>query len=254
MIVNAGGGGLGPMIVPRISGRTITTNLMKNAVAYQMRLARSVSKEIFDSLTTRERQTLEYLHGDSIDGIFRKGLRRHISSLKTGMELDPAKTYHEIFAGKAGPSIPAMTRLRMLNQAPLAALGIGPKSWRARELAPRQRAAFSTEAMKGIAGMAIGSVMSPALDFVTKYVAPDPTDWLHVGGTVAKHAVSRAGAGALIGFGAGTATTGVGGMPAAGAGALIGGFIGLAEGVFDAWSEVKEYELKTAEDLKRYND
>ena len=43
-------------------------------------------------------------------------------------------------------------------------------------------------------------------------------------------------------------------MPAAGAGILIGGFVGLVEGVFDAWSEVKEYELKTAEDLKRYND
>lgn len=145
------------------------------------------------------------------------------------------------------------TKLHMLNQAPLAALGIGPKSWRAAQLAP-QRIGFSTEAMKGIAGMAIGSMLSPALDFVTKYVAPDPTDWWHVGGTVAKHAVSRGGAGALIGFGAGTATTGVGGVPAAGAGALIGGFIGLAEGVFDAWSEVKEYELKTAEDLKRYND
>ena len=252
VIVNAGGGP-GPMIVPRISGRTITSTLMRDAVAYQMRLARSVSKEIFDSLTTRERQSLEYLHGDSIDGIFRKVLRRHISSLKTGMELDPAKTYHEIFAGKAGTSIPVMTKLRMLNQAPLAALGWGPKSWRAAQLAP-QRIGFSTEAKKGIAGMAVGSMLSPALDFVTKYVAPDPTDWWHVGGTVAKHAGSRAATGALIGFGTGTATTGVGGVPAAGAGILVGGFIGLVEGVFDAWSEVKEYELKTAEDLKRYND
>ena len=147
-----------------------------------------------------------------------------------------------------------MTKLNMLNQAPLAALGIGPKSWRAAQLAPRQRASFSTEAKKGIAGMAIGSVMSPALDFVTKYVAPDPTDWWHVGGTIAKHAGSRAATGALIGFGTGTSTTGVGGVPAAGAGILVGGFIGLVEGIFDAWSEVKEYELKTAEDLKRYND
>lgn len=102
--------------------------------------------------------------------------------------------------------------------------------------------------------MAVGSMLSPALDFVTKYVAPDPTDWWHVAGTIGKHVGSQAGAGALIGFGAGTATTGVGGVPAAGAGALVGGFIGLAEGIFDAWSEVKEYELKTAEDLKRYND
>ena len=142
----------------------------------------------------------------------------------------------------------------MLNQAPLAALGIGPRSWRAAQLAPRQAIKLSAEAKKGIAGMAIGSMLSPALDFVTKYVAPDPTDWWHVVTTVAKRTGSRAGAGALIGFGAGTTTTGVGGVPAAGAGALIGGFIGLAEGVFDAWSEVKEYELKTAEDLKRYND
>ena len=170
------------------------------------------------------------------------------------MQQNPTELYHEIFLSRGIPGVPWSTKLRMFNEAPLAALGWGPKSWRAAQLAPRQRAAFSTEAKKGIAGMAVGSMLSPALDFVTKYVAPDPTDWWHVGGTVAKHAGSRAGAGALIGFGAGTATTGVGGMPAAGAGALIGGFIGLAEGVFDAWSEVKEYELKTAEDLKRYND
>ena len=252
MIVNAGGGGLGPMIVPRISGRTVTSTLMRDAVAAQVKFARSYRKEIFASLDPQEQQVLSYLHG-SQDNLLRKVLRRHVDRLTAGMELDPAKTYHEIFASKAGPSIPVMTKLSMLNQAPLAALGLGPKSWRAAQLAP-QRIGFSTEAMKGIAGMAIGSMLSPALDFVTKYVAPDPTDWWHVGGTIAKHAGSRAGAGALIGFGAGTATTGVGGVPAAGAGALIGGFIGLAEGVFDAWSEVKEYELKTAEDLKRYND
>lgn len=166
--------------------------------------------------------------------------------------MSPVDAYHDLFANQG--SIPLSTKLRMFNEAPLAALGWGPKSWRAAQLAPRQRAAFSTEAKKGIAGMAVGSMLSPALDFVTKYVAPDPTSWGHVAGTVSKHVVSQAGAGALIGFGAGTATTGVGGVPAAGAGALIGGFIGLAEGVFDAWSEVKEYELKTAEDLKRYND
>ena len=142
----------------------------------------------------------------------------------------------------------------MLNQAPLAALGIGPRSWRETQLATRKVAKLSNEAKKGIAGMAVGSMLSPALDFVTKYVAPDPTDWWHVGGTVAKHAGSRAATGALIGFGTGTTTTGVGGVPAAGAGILVGGFIGLVEGIFDAWSEVKEYELKTAEDLKRYND
>ena len=39
MVVNAGGGGgLGPMIVPRISGRTITSTLMRDAVASIFRL------------------------------------------------------------------------------------------------------------------------------------------------------------------------------------------------------------------------
>ena len=109
---------------------------MRDAVAAQARLARSVSKEIFDSLTTKERQELEYRHGDSIDGIFRKGLRKNIARLKTGMELDPAKTYHEIFAGKLGTSTTFMTKLRMFNEAPLAALGWGPKSMRAARLAP----------------------------------------------------------------------------------------------------------------------
>ena len=38
MVVNAGGGGLGPMIVPRISGRTITSTLMRDAVAAMLRM------------------------------------------------------------------------------------------------------------------------------------------------------------------------------------------------------------------------
>ena len=66
--------------------------------------------------------------------------------------------------------------------------------------------------------------------------------------------ISGAGTGALIGFGAGTSVTGVGGAPAAGAGAIVGGLVGLAQGIFDAMSDLKQYELKTAEDLKRYND
>lgn len=71
---------------------------------------------------------------------------------------------------------------------------------------------------------------------------------------IARATGSGAGTGALIGFGAGTSATGVGGAPAAGAGAIVGGLIGLANGIFDAMSDVKQYELKTAEDLKRYND
>ena len=85
-------------------------------------------------------------------------------------------------------------------------------------------------------------------------MATDPTTWGHALSKVGKGVISGAGTGALIGFGAGTASTGVGGAPAAGAGAIVGGLIGLANGIFDAMSDVKQYELKTAEDLKRYND
>lgn len=253
VIVNAGGGGLGPMIVPNVKGRTVTTNLMRDAIAAQAKFMKRKGSEVFSSLnlSPKEQLVLEY-HLGGREGVIRSLIKDQIASFKLASNVNQAGTYHNIFA-KQG-QVPFMTKLSMLNQAPLAALGWGPKSWRAAQLAPRQRAAFSTEAKKGIAGMAVGSMLSPALDFVTKYVAPDPTSWGHVAGTIAKRVGSQAGAGALIGFGAGTATTGVGGMPAAGAGALIGGFVGLAEGIFDAWSEVKEYELKTAEDLKRYND
>ena len=108
---------------------------MRNAVAAQVKFTRSHRKEIFAGLDPQEQQVLSYMYG-SQDTLLRKVLRRHVDNLKTGMELNPAKTYHEIFASKAGPSIPIMTKLRMLNEAPLAALGWGPKSWRAARLAP----------------------------------------------------------------------------------------------------------------------
>ena len=82
--------------------------------------------------------------------------RGRVDSLKREMASNPAGLYHKIFAGKAGPSIPFMTRLHMLNEAPLAALGWGPKSWREAALAKRQRTVLSNEAKKSIAGMAIG--------------------------------------------------------------------------------------------------
>ena len=141
----------------------------------------------------------------------------------------------------------------MFNQAPLAALGWGPKSWRAAQLA-QQRTVLSNEAKKSIAGMVVGSMISPALDYVSNYVYTDPTSWGHVLTKIGKGTLASATTGAAIGFGAGTSTTGVGGVPAAGIGAIVGGFVGLAHGIFDAMSEVTQYELKTAEDLKRYND
>lgn len=102
--------------------------------------------------------------------------------------------------------------------------------------------------------MVVGSMLSPALDYVSNYVYTDPTSWGHFLTKVGKGTLASASTGAAIGFGAGTSTTGVGGVPAAGVGAIAGGLVGLAHGIFDAMSEVTQYELKTAEDLKRYND
>lgn len=253
VVVNAGHG-LGPMLIPQLKGRTITSTLMRDAVAaifrtYKRQYAAMLSMASMPKVAAQYRK----LFGTTPLQSLWQSQHTFINDTKALMQQNPTELYRDAFWSHGIPGIPWSTRLRMFNEAPLAAIGIGPKSWRAAQLAP-QRIGFSTEAKKGIAGMAVGSMLSPALDFVTKYVAPDPTTWEHVAGTLAKHAGSRAATGALIGFGSGTATTGVGGVPAAGAGILIGGFVGLVEGIFDAWSEVKEYELKTAEDLKRYND
>ena len=50
MIVNAGGGGLGPMIVPNVKGRTVTTNLMRDAIAAQAKFMKRKGSEVFSSL------------------------------------------------------------------------------------------------------------------------------------------------------------------------------------------------------------
>lgn len=252
VIVNAGHG-LGPMLIPQLKGSTVTTTLMNNAAEATQRYY----KRWFDAIISRyPPETVKGFaqkYGQTPQQMFGQAYNKFQSKFQSLLQQDPVSLYHAIFSSSGFNMVPLSTRLSMFNQAPLAALGWGPKSWRAAQLAS-QGIGFTTEAKKGIAGMAVGSMLSPALDFVTKYVAPDPTDWWHVAGTVAKHAGSQAGTGALIGFGAGTATTGVGGVPAAGIGAIVGGFVGLVNGIFDAWSEVKEYELKTAEDLKRYND
>ena len=197
---------------------------------------------------TQERLTREY----GVYGALKKAIKDYMDKFDKNMQLDPVRAYREVYTGKRG-TLPFMTKLSMLNQAPLAALGWGPKSWRAAELAPRSNV-LSNEAKKSIAGMVVGQLVSPALDYVSNYVAANPTTWGHALTKVGKGVMSGAATGALIGFGAGTSATGVGGAPAAGVGAIAGGLVGLAHGIFDAMSDVKQYELKTAEDLKRYND
>lgn len=75
-----------------------------------------------------------------------------MANFETAMKLNPVETYHKVFRQGA---IPFMTKLSMLNQAPLAALGIGPKSWRAAQLA-QERTVLSNAAKKSIARMVVG--------------------------------------------------------------------------------------------------
>ena len=139
------------MILPQVTGRTVTTNLIRDAVAAQTRLGRKVLPEIFDSLSPREQELMSLRYG-GLDNAKRYFIKRRISEFKEGMRLNPAGFYNNIFTSQGG--IPFMTKLSMFNQAPLAALGWGPKSWRAAQL--QQRTVLSNEAKKSIAGMAIG--------------------------------------------------------------------------------------------------
>ena len=50
MIVNAGGGGLGPTIIPNVKGRTVTTNLMRDAIATQPKYMKRKGGEVFSTL------------------------------------------------------------------------------------------------------------------------------------------------------------------------------------------------------------
>ena len=126
-----------------------------------------------------------------------------------------------------------MTKLSMLNQAPLAALGWGPKSWRAAQLAPRV-----TKIPAGLAGAAtgfvVGQMIAPALDYVSNEVYKEPTSTGHWLSNIGKHAVTGATSGATFGGMAGAAFGGVGAGPGAAIGALAGGLAGAVQGIFDS--------------------
>ena len=83
--------------------------------------------------------------------VMRRVAKDRIATFKSLANANPAGVYHSFFASQG--EIPFMTRLSMVNQAPLAALGIGPKSWRTNAVSTRQT--LSNEAKKNISRMAI---------------------------------------------------------------------------------------------------
>lgn len=250
VVVNAGRG-LGPMILPNVKDRTTTTNLMRDAVAAQSRLGRIVLPGIFDSLSPVEQEVLSMRHG-GLDNARRHFIRGRISEFKAAMRLDPAATYHNIFTSQGG--IPLSTKLSMLNQAPLAALGIGPKSWRAAQLAPRRVTKIPRELYGSAAGFIAGQALAPALDYFANEVYKDPTSGGHWWSTIGKHAVGGATSGIVAGGMVGAAFGGVGAGPGAAIGALAGGLVGAFQGAFDSISQMNADEAKTAEEVKRRNE
>ena len=168
------------------------------------------------------------------------------------MRLDPAGTYHNIFTSQGG--IPLSTKLSMLNQAPLAALGIGPKSWRAAQLAPRQVTKIPAGLYGSAAGFIAGQMLAPALDYVSNEVYKDPTSGGHIWSTIGKHAIGGVTSGVVAGGAIGAAFGGVGAGPGAAIGALAGGLVGAFQGALDSISQMNADEAKTAEEVKRRNE
>ena len=166
----------------------------------------------------------------------KKVLKSHVDSLNKSLELDPVKTYRDLYAGKLGP-VPAMTKLSLLNQAPLAALGWGPKSWRAAQLAPT-RTKIPVGLYGSAAGFIAGQALAPALDYFANEVYKEPTSGGHWLSTIGKHAALGASSGVVAGGTIGAAFGGVGAAPGAAIGALAGGIVGAVQGIFDSISQV----------------
>lgn len=121
----------------------------------------------------------------------------------------------------------------MFNQAPLAALGWGPKSWRAAQLAPT-RTVIPRELYGSAAGFIAGQALAPALDYFANEVYKEPTSTGHWLSTIGKHAVGGATSGIVAGGAIGAAFGGVGAGPGAAIGALAGGLAGAVQGIFDS--------------------
>ena len=248
VVVNAGGGGLGPTILPNVKGRTVTTNLMRDALASNARAIKKAAVEAYNLMTPLERDVMTMRHGSAAE--FGRTLAIH--QIARYQRMSPVVAYHDLFANQG--SIPLSTKLSMLNQAPLAALGWGPKSWRAAQLAPRTVTKIPAGLAGAATGFVVGQMIAPLLDYVSNEVYKEPTSTGHWLTTIGKHAVTGATSGATFGGMAGAAFGGVGAGPGAAIGALAGGLAGAVQGIFDSMQQVNQDEAKTAEEIKRRNE
>ena len=218
---------------------------MRDAIAASVRSNRRRFYPFFSAMEPEAlRESIRDFNGD---------IREVLGVNNRLMESDPARLYRNIFKSSGEYGVPFMTKLRMFNRAPLAALGWGPKSWRAAQLAPTQ-----TKIPGGLygsaAGFIAGQALAPALDYFANEVYKDPTSGGHWLSTIGKHAVGGVTSGVVAGGAIGAAFGGVGAAPGAAIGAVAGGIVGALQGVFDSISQVNADEARTAEEVKRRNE
>lgn len=252
VVVNAGGGKgpLGPAVIGNIPGRSVAVNAAKKAVEAQTNFIKKHSAQIFSQLEPQV-QWFANLKWGGQSGAINAFAQKRMADFDAAMKLNPVETYSKVFRQS---QIPFMTKMSMLNQAPLAALGWGPKSWRAAQLAPRTVTKIPDGLAGAAAGFVVGQMIAPVLDYVSKEVYKDPTSGGHIWSTIGKHAVTGVASGATFGGMAGAAFGGVGAAPGAAIGALAGGLVGAVQGIFDSMSQVNADEAKTAEEIKRRNE
>ena len=238
------------MMFPNARVKSAPILAARAAIEAQTNLAWSLRKQIFAGFKPEEQQRMMQHYG--VYGSLKKAIERYMVTFDKNMQLDPANTYRAVYTGKLGP-IPFMTKLSMLNQAPLAALGIGPKSWRAAQLAPT-RTKIPRELYGSATGFIAGQMLAPALDYFANDVYKDPTSGGHWWSTIGKHAVGGATSGIVAGGMIGTAFGGVGAAPGAAIGAIAGSIVGALQGAFDSISQINADEAKTAEEIKRRNE
>ena len=128
---------------------------MRDAIAASVRSNRRRFYPFFSAMEPEVfRENIRDFNGD-----IREVLGRNMRF----MEGDPARLYRNIFKATGEYGVPTSVKWRMFNRAPLAALGIGPKSWRAAQLAPKITK-IPDGLYGGAAGFVVGQMLAPALD------------------------------------------------------------------------------------------
>ena len=87
------------MMVPNVKGRTVTTSLMRDAVAAQARFELRNSYLSFEKLNPRWQEFVEMRYGGP-GNIGRIIARGRVDSLKRAMARNPVGLYHKIFASE----------------------------------------------------------------------------------------------------------------------------------------------------------